>query len=227
MPPLPSPGPVLRCSFSAGTNASIEASSRVFIGYSGSAPSAGDLETLATAVSSAWGTHIAPQVSSAESLHGVTIIDLSSSSGNIGEWTGTVAGTRSGDELLASACMVLNHKIARRYRGGRPRTYLRCGVFSDLDGTNEWGAGFLSATLSAWEAFIAEVLATTGIGITSLQLLNVGYYDGNLVFTSPSGRARNIPQLRKVAGVATPNVDSITSTAPATKVGSQRRRLDI
>lgn len=227
MPPLPSPGPVLRCAFSVGTNASIEASSRIYIGYSGSAPSAGDLATFATAISSAWGSHIAPVVSSAESLHGVEVIDLSSASGNIGTWTGTVSGSRSGDELLASACMVMNHKIARRYRGGRPRTYLRCGVYSDLSGTNEWGADFLSATLSGWEDFISEVLATTGIGITSLQLLNVGYYEGNQVFLSPSGRSRNIPQLRKVAGVATPNVDAITSTVPALKVGSQRRRLDI
>jgi hypothetical protein len=222
MPPLPSPGAVLRCSFSTGDDASIPAGSRVYLSYSGGAPSSGDLSTLATAVSAAWGDHIAVLVSGAESLHNVTIDDLSSDMGEEGVWEGTVAGSRTTAQLIASACAVVNHKIGRKYRGGRPRTYLRCGTVGDLEGTNEWVTGFIDDVTAGWEAFIAEILATTGIGITLSNIVNVSYYNGNRVFTTPTGRARNIPILRE-----TPLVDNVTSSTTATKVGSQRRRLDI
>jgi hypothetical protein len=227
MPALPVPGPVLRVEFETNDLASIAAGSRFYVGYSGGPPDAADLDTLAGAVASAWTTHMAPMVNSNEHLVGVTITDLSSSTGAIGAYTGNVAGSRSGPTLPASACAVVNHRIARRYRGGRPRTYVRAGVQSDLEGTNTWTSGFLTDMLAAWEAWIAAILGTTGIGITSLQIQNIGYYEGNLVFTGPTGRARNIPQLRKVGGVPTPYVDNITSSSVALKVGSQKRRLDI
>lgn len=222
MPGLPSPGPILRVEFLTGDDASHEAGSRFYLSYSGAAPSSGDLSTLATAVSTDWGTHIASLVNESYSLHGVDITDLSSDTGAIGSWAGTVAGTRTGDFLPANAAAVMNHAILRRYRGGRPRTFLCCGVEEDMEGTNEWTEAFQTAVLTGWEAWIAEILATTGIGITSLALVNVSWYKGNTVFTTPTGRARNIPTPR-----TTPVVDNIQSTSVAPKIGSQRRRLDL
>jgi hypothetical protein len=227
MPPLPSPGSVLRVEFETGGDASQPAGSRFYLQYSSGPPDTADLNTLASAVSAAWGTHIAPRVANTEKLESVTITDLSSDTGAVGTWEGTVDGTNSGAPLIASAAALVNHVIARRYRGGRPRTYVRAGTATDLENENTWSSTFLGEMLTAWQAWIAEILATTGIGITSLQIVNVGYYEGFLAHEYPSGRYKNIAQLRKVDGVPTPNVDPVTSSTVATKIGSQRRRLDI
>jgi hypothetical protein len=222
MPPLPTPGSVLRVTIEAGDAGDVEAGSRFFLKYTSGAPSSADLTTLAGDISAAWGTHIASLVSTAESLHGVTIVDLSSDVGNEGIWTGTVAGTRSGGFIPSSACAVVNHTIARRYRGGRPRTYLRCGTQTDLNGSNQWETTFTTAVLTGWQAFVAEVLAATAGSIVLADIINISFYKGFTVFTTPSGRARNIPTPRE-----TPLLDSIVNSTVAIKVGSQRRRLNL
>jgi hypothetical protein len=222
MPALKPPGQVIRVEFKTNDDASILAGSRFFLSYTGAEPGSGDLNTLSTDVSAAWGSHIAPLVITTEHLVDIISTDLSSDTGAIGQWTGSIAGTTGGASLPANACAVVNHGIARRYRGGRPRTYLRCGTAGTLNGTNEWTTTFQGQVLAGWEAFIAEVLALTGFGFTIQAIVNVSWYSGNTVFTTPTGRARNIPVAR-----TTPIVDDITGSSVALKVGSQRRRLDI
>jgi hypothetical protein len=224
MPPLPpvtSPACV-KVEFKTNTTAAELAGSRFFLSYAGGPPDSADLNTLATVVSNGWNTNIAPSVNSAESLVSVVITDLSSATGAIGEDLTVHDGTHGGTQLPASACMVMNHHILRRYRGGRPRTYLRVGNDGDIVDADQWSSGILTSVLDAWEAWIAEIIATTGIGVTDLAIANISYKEGNLVFTTPSGRARNIPQPRPGG----PLVDAIQSTTPAAKIGSQRRRLD-
>ena len=225
MPPLPpvtSPACV-RVEWRTGDQATIEAGSRVYFSYTGSAPSTADLNSLATAVSTAWGAHIGTQLTSNESLHGVIVTDLSSDTGAIGEWTGTIDGTGSGDNLQASIATLINHQITRRYRGGRPRTYVRMGQEIDLEGTNEWTDDYLAAALTVWEAFVAQVLATTGIGISLSDIVNISYYKGFTPVLNPiTGRTRDVPTIRD-----TPLVDPIVLSVVAKKLGSQRRRLDI
>jgi hypothetical protein len=225
MPPLP---PVtdpacLRVEFRIADDASIDAGSRFFLSYTGTAPSESDLNTLATAVATIWQTYLAGALASDESLRSVTITDLSSDTGNVGAWEGDFAGTAEHPSNPAGVCMVMNHSVSRRYRGGRPRTYLRTGTAQDLTGTNEWASAALTDTLAAWEAWIAGILATTGIGISLTNIVNVSYYEGFTVFTTPSGRVKNLPTLR----TGGPHVDPVTSTTPAAKLGSQRRRLNL
>jgi len=223
-PPVTDPS-CIRIEWKVGVNATIEAGSRIFMSYSGSAPSVADLNSLATAVSVAWNDTIAGQVNSTESLHNVTITDLSSDTGAVGEWTGTINGGLEGDiSLPASACAVVNHQIARRYRGGRPRTYLRIGVQEQLSGTNEWDSGALTTFLGTWEGFVAAIIATTGIGITSLAIVNISFFEGFTTVLNPiTGRTKDVPKLR----TGGPLVDPITLSSVATKLGSQRRRLNI
>lgn len=225
MPPLPSPGEVIRVQFNIGTGASIEAGSRFFISYSGGPPAAGDLTTFAGEIAVGWSETLASVTNNAESLHGVICTDLASDVGAEGSWSGTENGTYgSNTQLVANAAMVVNHTIPRRYRGGRPRTYLRCGDSSSLatDSTNEWGTTFLDSAATEWGAFISYVLGRTPGGFTPGAIVNVSWFNGNTVFTTPTGRARNIPVKR-----TTPLVDGITAHTLAVKVGSQRRRLDI
>jgi len=227
MPPLPSPGAVLRVQFNTGVGGSIEAGSRFFLSYSGSAPSGGDLTSLADLVHTSWATHIAPVVYEAEALHGVIIEDLSSDTGATGEWTGTEVGTLTASEgLTATTCMVMNHQTGVRYRGGHPRTYLRCGAAGGtwLVSANEWEGSFITAVNGAWSSWIAEILAASGIGVTLTNIVNVSYYLGYNTSTPPwrGPGYKYPPKLRD-----TPRVEPITGTAGATKLGSQRRRLNI
>lgn len=222
MAPLPSPGKVLRCGFTIGDGGSISAGSRFFLSYSGGPPNSTDLNTLATDVAGFWASHMAGATSAHDFFTGVEIVDLSSDLGAEGTWTGSNDGDREGDLMPANACVVVNHQIARRYRGGRPRTYVRMGTQADMQGSNEWSSAFQTVALSSWEAWISAILGVTGLSITLDDVVNVSWYQGNLVFTTPTGRARNIPQLRD-----TPVVDNITGSTVAVKIGSQRRRLDI
>lgn len=225
MPPLPAPGKYIRVEFSAGDDASIEAGSRIFIGYTGETPVAADLDTFASDISTGWGDELAAFVWNTESLHGVVCTDLASDVGAEGVWEGTVDGTAStGAQLPANIAVCVNAKIARRYRGGRPRTYVRAGTTNSLatDSTNEWSSTFQSSFLTAWTAFISYVSGRSYASFSATAQANISWYNGNTVFTTPTGRARNIPVKR-----ATPVVDAITGWAIAPKLGSQRRRLDV
>jgi hypothetical protein len=227
MPPTP---PVddptcIKIEFDTSDDAAVLATSRFFCSYSGSAPSVADLNTLATAVSAAWGTHIAGAVNTEYSLTGVKITDLSSDTGAVGVWAGSIAGaTGSSGNLPASACVLINHTIARRYRGGRPRTYLCAGCASDLAGSNTWAEDFRTSTLEGWEGFVAEVQATTGVGITGLAISNISFYESFTAVLNPiTGRTKDVSKLR----VDGPLVDPITLSSIAVKVASQRRRLNL
>lgn len=209
-----------------GIDASIEAGSRFFLSYSGGPPNSTDLNTLATDVKNSWNTTVGPQVSTAEALHGVTITDLSSDTGAVGVWEGTESGTYSGgSQLTASVCAVINHQTGVRYRGGHPRTYLRCGVFDTdvVNGTNEWTSTFQGTITSAWQAWIAAILAVSTISITLTNIVNVSWYQGVDTSTPPwrGPGYKYPPKLR-----TTPRVETINGSSCALKLGSQRRRLN-
>lgn len=223
MPALPSPGAVLQVEIRVGDNASIEAGSRFFLSYSGGPPNTTDLNTLATDVANQWETNIAPYVASAESLHGVIITDLSSATGAVGTWTGTKAGSSTGAALPSSGATVINHQISRRYRGGKPKTFLRMGTQDDMNGTNEWGSTYLTNATNEWHDFIAAILAVSTLSITLTNIINVSYYQGFTSVLNPvTGRTKDVAKVR-----TTPVKDNITNSTAATKIGSQRRRLNL
>lgn len=223
---MPAPVPVagaLKIEFKMGDGSSHEAGSRFFFAYTGAVPNVTDLNTLATDVADTWLTNIGPLVNSAEALHGVIITDLSSDTAAVGTWAGTKNGTSGGSGVVTSAvCVVLNHTIARRYRGGRPRTYIRAGSDSDLLTTNTWTSDFLTAITSGWQAWMAAIEAVSTISITLTNPLNISYISGSTPFTKPSGRVTNLPVYR-----TTPLKDQITDTVASSRLGTQRRRLNI
>jgi hypothetical protein len=70
-------------------------------------------------------------------------------------------------------------------------------------------------------AFFAALEAAVWSGASSLAQVNVSYYKGFTVVTSPTtGRARNVPTLRSA-----PVVDAVTAQAVRTSIGTQRRRI--
>lgn len=198
------------------------AGSRFYVSYSGSNPDAAACATFATGVRGAWTTHLAPMLSGNAELTAIDVQDLDISAGAAGTDPTAVAGTRSGSNLPQQVAAILEFGIARRYRGGKPKMYTPYGVESDTSsGVIDWTTTFQGQLVSAWNAFMTEVLAL-GIGGDSLVAqVNVGYYSGFTVVTNPiTGRTRDVPKYK--SGPITP--DQVTSVGMRTLFGSQRRR---
>jgi len=108
-------------------------------GYTGAAPTSGNLTTMATSIGTAWTSNFAPLYSTSGGLLTVVCTDLAASNGAQGSASPNVSGTRVGGGLPRSTAMLFNHHIAQRYRGGKGRTYMPLGVAGDITGGGNWG----------------------------------------------------------------------------------------
>lgn len=193
---------------------------RFYTSYSGTAPSNADLATFDAAISTAFGTNLKSLLDTASLLSQVASVDLSSSTAAVDSSTVSVAGTRGATILPAEVALVSSYRIARRYRGGHPRGYWPFGIETDLSTRRTWTGSFVTACNTGLANFFTAVAAAGWSGAGTLLHVNVSYYAGFHVVTSPTtGRARNVPTLR-----GTPVVDTITSVFTQQRVGSQRRR---
>jgi hypothetical protein len=83
-----------------------------------------------------------------------------------------------------------------------------------------WSTAFVGDVTAALTSAFAAIIGASAGGTTITQHVNVSYYAGFTVVTSPtSGRARNVPTLR-----SSPHVDTITSFAVSQRIANQRRR---
>lgn len=197
----------------------LKGGSRIYLSYTGSAPSPANCNTLASDVASQWGTAFNGLVPAAWGLTEVDVLDIATDSGHFGSWTGNQTGTRTGDALPANCAMNIEADIGRRYRGGKPRVFLPLGVMTDLVNQSQWQESFAAAAGTAWGDFIAAVEALSIGSMGTLQHVNLSYYKGFTNITNSSGRTRAVPTYRDSA-----LVDVITGYAPKQVVGSQRRR---
>ena len=122
--------------------------------------------------------------------------------------------------MASSTAVIIKHDIARRYRGGHHKTFLPITVQSNINDVNSWQTGFVSSTTTNFKAFVSAIVGATPPGNTITGLVNVSFYNGFTVVTTPSGRAKNKPTLR-----TTPLVEAILSSECDPIIGSQRRRL--
>lgn len=222
MPALPAAPSVIKVALHFQLDAGHTGSSRFYMKYSGGPPSDADLDTLASGVSTVFGSDLASWMSENYHLVEVFCTDLTSGTAAEGSWTGSVAGGRSGTVLPIDACVCLNHKIARRYRGGKPKIFLPFGLQSDLNSDGDtWTSGLISGLGTAWHTFVTDVEAIGSIGCTLTDIVNVSYYSGFASVENPvTHRWRNIPTPR--SGDAT--IDGITSTFVYPYISQQRRR---
>lgn len=183
-------------------------------------PTSAQLVTAANAIVSAYSSDIVPDITSEMLCESVEIIDLSSSTGSVGISTApSNVGSLVTPPLSAGACTVESYQIARRYRGGHPRTYWGGNVAAQLTDAQDWTGAYLTTKQGDLNAFYNAVgVAFNTFGGMGGQV-NVSYYSGFTNHTYPSGRVRAIPTLR-----GTPLVDFITGRRINPKVGSQRRR---
>jgi hypothetical protein len=198
----------------------IPAWTHVFSRYSGSAPTATDIGNLAGAIGGEWVQYIAPLCGLNIVLQQVVCTDLSSASAAQGASATTHAGTRAGASLTANDCGLMNLHVARRYRGGKPRQYWPIGVVTDVADPQHWTAAFQTAAYGGIYNFLGALIPLTWPGGQMGGSVNVSYYEGFTVVTSPTtGRARNVPTPRAV-----PLVDNVSTLSFSSRIATQRRR---
>jgi hypothetical protein len=220
MPPLPSVPNVLviQLKFTVGR---ANVLSRVHVRYASAAPSREDVIRYATTVDAGIAWHLLPLCSTEVRTNEVMVTDLSSIYGARGVATSDRAGTREGLPNGAAVAALINFRVARRYRGGKPRIYAPFFVASDLTPTLTWTEDALSAGTAGWAAFMSGVLNNAPAALGVLEQVNVSYYEGfEVVMDERTGRSRNVSQLREEG----PAVDTITGFSINPKLGSQRGR---
>lgn len=220
MPALPSVSKVLKTIIKySSSEAAQDILNILFLAYAGTAPTDAQLVTLAGDILTLIGSDLVTMYPSVLSNNEVSLEDLSSDTAATGFNTGTNTGTRSGAPLGAGTALVIGAPIARRYRGGHPRSYLPWGTAADLTTQDQWGTTEQAAFLAAWVDFIGGLSSLVWSGGVSLTHVNVSYYQGFTPHVYPSGRYRNVPNLR-----VTPVVDPVIEYVCNPRTASQRRR---
>jgi hypothetical protein len=161
---------------------------------------------------------------------GCVMVDLSSDLGAAGSFPESVIGVRSGAELGADLCLLVNFEVGRRWRGGKPRGYLPLGTADDLETRQTWTSAFLSDVETPVQDLYSQMEGSTFGGCTCVQQVNVSYYGPpNRLITGSTGRVRNVSTVRGATGspYTGPAVDNITAVTFNPRLGSQRRRNQI
>lgn len=221
MPPLPAiPNTLMvRHFFSVGTDLSV--ATRLFYTYTGTAPSDSVCGTIASDIYTALATNLPAVMHGDNDITGVSVQDLTSALGGFGEHLAVTPGTEGGQPLAAGTAVLLNMKIARRYRGGKPRTYWPLGTANDLTTPSAWAASSVTAFHTALAQVIDDTIAISTGGTTINTLVNVSYYSGFTAVTNPiTGRTRDVPKVRTAAITPDPFIGISVNPKPA----SQRRR---
>lgn len=218
--PLPeSPCVRVRLDYNAGS--STQGGNRFYLSYSDAAPSGANCVTLAGDIATAWSANLASVAATDWVLTEIDVLDIATDSGLSGQWTGSEAGTRSGNPVAANTCSNVEYGISRRYRGGKPRSYLPPGVSGDLATQATWSADYLAEIATAIEGFYAAIAALSIGSMGTLAHVNLSYYAGYAKTTPPwRGPGFKYPPLYRDTAL----VETITGYFPKSVVGSQRRR---
>jgi len=222
MPALPAVPSTLRVAVKGDIDAQSPWLSRLFITYTGTAPTSAQLNTFCSTAMSSAVTNLIPLIDTSARILEIDATDLTSPTAAVGNNVATHVGTRAGTQMDAAACAVISYSILRRYRGGHPRGYWRFGTVSDITSGRQWTGTATAAFKSGFDAWITALLAAGWTGAGTLTHTNVSYYSGNTVVISPTtGRARNVPVLR-----GTPLIDTVAGTIAQAFIGTQRRRIE-
>lgn len=221
VPALPPIAKVIRVRVIGTDSADNEVGTHFTLQYTGTAGTTAEYNTLATTISNEWNTYLAPVTPSDFTLTSVVIQDLSSATSPQGMWTGTIAGSRSGSGLPLNVAFSLEYQTNLRRRGGRWHGQWRFGVDGDLATQQTWSGSAITAFLTAFEDFIAAVIAAVWSGGGALTHIGVQYNGPpNRIVTSASGRVHTAS-----TPLVTPLPYAVVSYAAKPRLGSQRKRL--
>lgn len=187
---------------------------KLFVSYSGAAPTATALDAYAVQVLTSLQTNLTPLQHVSSQIDDVEVTDLASALGAVGVNTGITNGSRAGSEIPGSTCALLSWHVSRHFRGGHPRTYLVAGVQADLSSPSTWGADFVTAVHTAALAIITDML-TAVAGFTPVAHVNVSYFGG-----APTIAKKSQPRLVPLVDVIAPSGLTVEP-----ELASQRRRI--
>lgn len=195
---------------------------RMHLKYTGSGPANADCTALAASIYSAYMSQFASNMPSLWTLESVTVTDLASTSGGTGVHVASTPGTSPNGENPAHTAALFNHHIQRRYRGGKPRSYMAIGTITDLLNAQQWKSASITSMSNAFNAFVGNLKALTWTGGNVTDFVSVSYYEGFTSVVDPiTGRTRDVPKVR----TGTIPVDSIASSSMNPNLGTQRRRI--
>lgn len=220
--PVPTPSNVIRVRLIHGLGTDVTIGCRFYVAYTdASAPSIADLNSMASGISSLWGTNLAGQMTSSGGLEGVIVDDLASATGNQGSYSTLVSGTRAGTYFDQMQAVQLNFKIGRHYRGGKPKVFLPYLVEGDDAATgNKWLAASANGVATAWNNFMTALNGHAYGGITVGAQQSVSYFHGAKNNPSNSTWARrNVPAPR-----GTPVVDPVIAVTASQYIRNLRKR---
>lgn len=206
MTPLPPVADVLKYTQNWEIGSNHKAESILYFQYTGGPPSTSACQALAADIQAAMVSDCKALMSSAWIIGPGTVLDINSNTGAEGTGGTPNNGTRTGSAQIASACVVINHAITRRYRGGKPRTYAPFLTETDLLTVGTWQSSSLTAVTTGWASFVTTALASSSGGVSLTAYGAVSYF--------LNGAPRT-----------TPVFEPITASSARQVIGSQRRRL--
>jgi hypothetical protein len=220
MPALPVVPFVIRVTLKHTAGLDIDVVNRIYLQYTGTAPTNAMLNTFATSVSTQWNASLGGLANPVVKLTEVDVVDLSSATGAVGLDSTVHTGTRTGQINAGGVAALINFHIARRYRGGKPRIYTPYLNAADLTDEQDWNTTQAASLLTGWNAFVTALKALTWAGATITNQVNVSYYTGFASVQNPvTHRWKNISTPR-----VTPLIDVVVSSSVNPKPASQRRR---
>lgn len=222
MPPLVNYPNVLKVDqlWTIGTD--ITAMTRSHFLYTGGPPTVPDCDAIAALFLAAVPAQMQPYYSPQVICTGFEVTDLTSATSASGAASGSIVGSRLGGALPAEVAFLLNFKIARRYRGGKPRMYLPYGTDTDVATSQTWLPTSVTNFTASWATgMVPSVVGHTVGGTTIGAQVSISYYSGFLT-TGPDslGRFHYPPKPRSVAIAP----DVVSAYIGSAKFGSQRRR---
>lgn len=221
MPALPNVPSVIRMRLKFTLGSDTDVLPHSYWEYTGGAPTNAQLVTMATGIESSLVTAMTGMFNANTTWTAVELTDLSSPTAAVGEFTFSHVGTRSGSNLPASAAANIAFQIARRYRGGKPRTEMPWFTQGDLNTSQTWNTTSIANANTTWGDVQTAMTSNIWSGGGSISQVNVSYYGPpNRTVTSSTGRVRTISTTRAI-----PLIDPVLSYGCQSRVGSVRRRL--
>lgn len=132
--------------------------------------------------------------------------DLTSDTAPSFEQSGAINGTYTEPALPPQCAVALSWQISRRYRGGKPRTYIPAIPTAAVggDGSAALTSAYMTIAEDAGATFLANINGIAGL-THDIQLCNVSYFSG-------------------LAPRISPQVDVTQSVVVHGRLDSQRRR---
>lgn len=222
MPPLPDVPGVLKVRWLHTLPDGSPAQVVWHLTYTGGPPSDADCVTLATLFYDSYSGAAGPVITGDTIMAGVDVTDLTTATSGAGTHVGTTAGSYTGVATPAQAAVLCSMPIARRYRGGKPRSYWPWLGVNALTSEGQWSTTAIAECQTAVTTLQSEIVGQSAGTTVIAGHVSVSYYEGFTSVLNPvTGRTRDVPKVRTGAIP----VDPILSLACQTNPATQRRRL--